>query len=318
MIDRAEVIVRGGNGGNGAVSFRREKFVPLGGPDGGDGGHGGNVWLVADGSLITLLAFRYRHRFEAERGQHGSGNKKHGKRGEDRIILVPPGTVVHTAEEGGEVQLADLSQAGERVLVARGGRGGRGNAHFATAVNRAPRVAERGEPGQERQLTLDLKLVAEVGIIGYPNVGKSSLLGRVSAAHPKIGDYPFTTTEPALGVVEVEGRRFVVADIPGLIEGAHRGRGLGHSFLRHIERTRVLLHLLDGTSLAPEEDFKKVNQELALYNPALLEKPQIVAVNKVDLPQVRGKTAALEEDLRPLGHPLFFVSALTGEGLEDV
>ncbi|MCL5074169.1 MAG: GTPase ObgE [Chloroflexi bacterium] len=312
--DEAKIYVKAGDGGNGAISFRREKYVPFGGPDGGDGGQGGHVYLRADAHLNTLLEFQRRRHFKAQRGGHGSGQNKHGADGQDLIIPVPPGTVVRLE---GEI-IADLVEPGQQVLVARGGRGGRGNARFATSTNQAPRLAEKGEAGEERWLSLELKLIADVGIIGYPNVGKSTFLSAVSRARPRIADYPFTTLSPNLGVTVVDETCFVLADIPGLIEGAHRGVGLGHTFLRHIERTRVLIHILDGTSTDPLADLENVNQELRLFNPALLAKPQILVLNKVDLPLSRARWASLKPQLYAHGLPVFAISALTGEGVEEV
>jgi len=316
MIDRVEIYVQGGDGGNGAVSFRREKFVPHGGPDGGDGGDGGSVFLEADGRKSTLSDLRFRRHYRAGRGGHGKGKNQHGRKGEDLALKVPRGTVVR-CKDTGEV-LADLTEEGVRVLVARGGRGGWGNAHFATSTNRAPRIAQKGEPGEGRWLVLDLKLIADVGLVGKPNVGKSTLLSRVSAARPKIAEYPFTSTEPVLGVVELGCHSFVLADIPGLIEGAHRGRGLGHEFLRHIERTRILIHLLDGKATNPLSDLEEITKELELFNPELLIKPQLVAVNKIDLPSVRKHLPQLKESLAQQDRPLFFISALTGEGVPEL
>ena len=316
MIDRVEIYVRGGDGGNGVVSFRREKFVPRGGPDGGDGGDGGSVFLEADGRKSTLSDLRFRRHYRAGRGGHGRGKNQHGRKGEDLVIKVPRGTVVRSRDTG-EV-LADLVEDGMRVLVAQGGRGGWGNAHFATSTNRTPRIAQKGEPGESRWLILDLKLIADAGLVGKPNVGKSTLLSRVSAARPKIADYPFTTTEPVLGVVELGYHSFVLADIPGLIEGAHAGRGLGHEFLRHIERTRVLIHLLDGNAADPLSDQEEIAKELQLFNPELLSKPQVLVVNKIDLPQVRERLPWLRESLAQGDRPLFFISALTGEGVPEL
>ena len=272
--DQAKIFVRAGNGGNGLASFRREKYVPFGGPDGGDGGHGGHVYLEVDPGLNTLLPFHYEQRYPAENGGNGRKSKKHGKQGADRIVKVPPGTVVYDDATG--EQLADLVVPGSRVRLARGGKGGLGNTHFATSTHQAPRLAEKGEPGEERWLRLELKLIADVGLVGYPNAGKSTLISAISAARPKIADYPFTTLEPNLGVVEVEGETFVVADIPGLIEGAHRGVGLGHEFLRHIERTRLLLHVVDAGSDDPLQAFRQVNEELTLYDEDLGRRPQLV------------------------------------------
>jgi GTP-binding protein len=318
MIDRVNIWVKAGDGGNGVMSFRREKFVPFGGPDGGDGGDGGSVFLLANRELSTLSHLGQRRHYRAGRGAHGKGKNQHGKRGEDLILAVPLGTMVQRKEDNKNVVLADLTVAGQRVLVAKGGHGGWGNAHFATPTNQAPRIAEKGKPGEEWQLMLDLKLLADAGIIGCPNVGKSTLLGSVSKASPKVADYPFTTTEPVLGVVELGYRSFVLAEIPGLIEGAHQGRGLGHDFLRHIERTRVLIHLLDGSAEHPLSDLNKTNEELRLFNPALGEKPQLVAVNKIDLPSVRARLPELRRMLREVESPVYFISAATGEGIAEL
>ncbi len=319
MIDRARIWVKAGDGGNGCVSFRREKFVPRGGPDGGNGGRGGDVYLVADPHLRTLYGVARQHRFEAERGQHGRGGGMDGRKGADRYVRVPVGTQVRRREADGSLTLVgDLDRPGKAVLVARGGRGGLGNAAFATPTRRAPRFAQRGEKGEEWELVLDLKLLADVGIVGMPNAGKSTLLACVTAARPKIADYPFTTLEPELGVAEVEGRELVLADIPGLIEGAHEGRGLGLDFLRHIERTRALVHLVDGSRPDPVGDLATVNAELVAAPGDLLSKPQVVAVNKVDLPEVRDRMAELREDFRRAGVEPLFVSAATGEGTREL
>jgi GTPase len=285
-LDTAQIFVKAGDGGNGASSFRREKFVPRGGPDGGDGGRGGSVYLRADPSVSTMLEFQHRRHYKAGRGGNGAGAKKHGKKGEDLVIRVPPGTVV-TSDDGDIA--TDLRQAGDEVMVARGGRGGLGNVHFATSTNRTPTVAQKGEPAEERSLRLELKTIADVGLIGYPNVGKSSLLAALTAARPKIGDYPFTTLTPNLGVADPDDLAFILADIPGLIAGAHRGIGLGHQFLRHVERARVLLHVVDASGDDPVQAYHDVRQELELYNPALAAKPELVALNKVDLPEVRDR-----------------------------
>jgi len=314
FVDKVKIYVKGGDGGNGVTSFRREKYIPEGGPDGGDGGRGGDVVFVVDEGLRTLLDFRYQRHFKAPRGEHGQGGNRHGKSGRDLEVAVPPGTTVIDAGNGDF--LADLTRPGQRAVIARGGRGGRGNAHFATATNQAPRFSEKGEPGQERWVILELKLIADVGLIGYPNVGKSTILAKVSAAKPKIADYPFTTLSPNLGVVSVPGGgSFVLADIPGLIEGAHQGVGLGHEFLRHIERTRVLIHVLDLSrpdSRGAWLDFQAVNRELQLYDPKLGEKRQLVAVNKVDLPVTRDLLPQVRAGFKKRGIEVFPISAATG------
>lgn len=307
--------MKAGDGGNGAVSFRREKFVPFGGPDGGDGGRGGSCYVVADAGMSTLYGLWRKRHFRAGRGAHGGGNRMHGRSGEDCIVRVPVGTVVSARRDGELQALADLEGDGQEALVARGGRGGRGNARFATSTNQAPRIAERGEAGEEVTLQLDLKLIADVGIVGKPSVGKSTLLAAASAARPRVADYPFTTTEPVLGVVGVGNHAFVLAEIPGLIEGAHLGHGLGHDFLRHAERTKVLIHLLDGSSPSLLDDMRDINRELELYSPLLAGKAQIAVVNKIDIPQVRERVPALERELASDQVPVFFISAATGEGV---
>jgi len=317
--DQARITVAAGKGGDGAVHMRREKYVPRGGPDGGDGGRGGSVYVAADPGLNTLLPFRFKRRFEAEPGRPGGRAKRHGAAGEDLVIRVPPGTVVRDAATG-EV-LADVVAPGEPVMVARGGRGGLGNVHFATATRQAPQFAQKGEPGETRELELELRLIADVGLIGYPNAGKSSLLAAISAARPKIADYPFTTLEPNLGVVGIDDESFVVADIPGLIEGAHRGAGLGLHFLRHIERTRLLVHVLDAAAMREDDPlaaFDRVNAELAHYSPALAKRPQIVAANKMDLPEARAHWPALAAALKQRGLSAFPISAAAREGLEPL
>lgn len=319
FIDEARIWAKAGDGGNGCVAFRREKYVPRGGPSGGDGGDGGDVVLECTDHLNTLLPFRYNREFRAERGRHGEGSNRHGAEGEDRVIRVPVGTLVF--EEGNAEPLFDFVAAGQRLVVARGGRGGRGNARFATSTNRAPRRADPGEPGKERRLRLELKLLADVGLVGFPNAGKSTLISRVSAAHPKIADYPFTTLEPCLGVVAVtEEESFVLADIPGLIEGAHRGHGLGTRFLRHIERTRLLVHLVDvsETGRDPGVDFHVVRGELAQYSPALLEKPVVVVANKIDQPGSSERAQELQAFCRAEGLPFLAISALRGDGLQEL
>ena len=319
MIDRVEVYVKGGDGGNGVVSFRREKFVPFGGPDGGKGGDGGSVYLVGDASIATLRGFRYRKHYRAGKGAHGRGQDKVGRRGENLQVKVPLGTLVRRKQEdGSRILLGDVVENGQRLLAARGGRGGFGNAHFSSSTNQAPRIAEKGERGEETWLLLDLKLIADVGIVGYPNAGKSTLLRTVSKARPKVADYPFTTLEPVLGVVELGYRSFVLADIPGIIEGAHRGLGLGFDFLRHIERTKVLIHLVDGSSETPLSDLRNLEGELVAYATALKEKPRIIAVNKVDLPEVQDRLPRLKREFRELGVPPYFVSAATGEGVGEL
>lgn len=317
--DYARIYVKGGDGGNGIVSFRREKYVPEGGPNGGDGGDGGNVIMVVNPGLRTLADFRYRRHYKADRGEHGQGKNKNGRNGRDLVLQVPPGTVVRDAETG-EI-LADLVSEEQEATVARGGRGGRGNASYATATNRAPTLADKGEPGEERWLELELKLLADVGLIGYPNVGKSTIISRVSEAKPKIANYHFTTVVPNLGMVRTpDGRSFVMADIPGLIEGASTGVGMGFRFLRHTERTRLLLHVLDisgSEGRDPLQDFEKVNRELRLYSAALAERPQLVVANKIDLPGAADNLNRLRQTL-PGNVEIYPVSALTGEGLPEL
>jgi GTP-binding protein len=320
FVDRARIVVHGGHGGNGCVSFRREKFVPRGGPDGGPGGDGGSLWLVADPSLKGLNAFRFVHTYEAERGRHGEGSNRAGRDGEDLIVRVPPGTVV-LQEDGGE-PLADLLRPGDRFLAARGGKGGRGNASFATSTHQAPREFEEGRLGEERTLVLELKSIADVGLVGFPNAGKSTFLSAVSAARPKIADYPFTTLEPHLGVVDLgRFRSLVVADIPGLIEGAHEGHGLGLQFLRHVERTRVLLHLVDVSEASgrdPARDREVIDAELEAFSPALAGKPQIVVATKIDTKPSPERLRTLARACERAGVPFFAVSAVSGEGMRDV
>jgi len=316
MLDEVEIVVRSGKGGGGAVGFRREKFVPFGGPDGGDGGRGGDVVIMADSAVSSLLAFKRKRSFRAGDGRGGRNQKRHGRKGEGLVLMVPPGTVVmERAQTGDRNTVADLEHAGERVVVARGGEGGRGNTHFASSTNQAPQLAEKGEAGEEKAVLFELRLIADVGIIGYPNVGKSTLLAAASAARPEIAGYPFTTREPALGVAEVGERSFILAEIPGLIDGAHLGHGLGHDFLRHITRTKMLIHLIDGSSSSPCEDMAKVNAELGLFDPALGQKRQLTVVNKIDLPQVRRRLAEMENDLSAVGVSPLFISAASGEGV---
>ncbi|MFV9504854.1 MAG: GTPase ObgE [Oscillochloridaceae bacterium umkhey_bin13] len=319
--DRATIEVRAGTGGGGAATFRREKFVPRGGPNGGDGGRGGHIYLVADPNLNTLLSFRYERKFAAEAGGNGQKNNMHGRQGKDFEIRVPPGTVVRANIEGVTYEV-DLAQPGQRLLAARGGRGGLGNIHFTTSVRQAPRIAELGEPGEALTLELELKLIADVGLVGFPNAGKSTLLSVISAARPKIANYPFTTLQPNLGMVEVGERdRFVVADIPGLIEGAHAGVGLGHDFLRHVERTRVLIHVVDAAGVDfrdPVDDFRQINEELRLYQPELADRPQVVALNKQDLPEARANLDRLRRELGVPPENLFPIAAATREGVDEV
>jgi GTP-binding protein len=315
FIDHLSIQVKAGDGGNGCVSFRREAFVPRGGPNGGDGGDGGSVILRADSQLHTLLDFRYKRQYSAQRGEHGRGKDQTGKRGPDLVIRVPVGTLIRDVSHG--ETLADLTVPGQEIVVARGGRGGRGNSHFATPTRQAPTFAEPGTPGEERTLTLELKLLADVGLVGLPNAGKSTLLAAISAARPKVAAYPFTTLEPALGVVTwAEGRSFVAADIPGLIEGAHEGRGLGFQFLRHVERTAFLLHLVDVSEAAghhPVEDLESVRRELALTHPELVAKPFAVVGTKLDA--ATGDEGVLEAYCRDQGWLYFGISAATGRGV---
>ncbi len=282
FIDEARIYVKAGAGGNGCISFRREKFIPKGGPDGGNGGRGGNVVIRAEKQLNTLLDFKYRKHYRGERGEHGRGKNQVGKSGKEELLKVPCGTLIRDAQRG-EI-LADLVNHADEIIIARGGRGGRGNAEFATSTNQAPRIAEPGTPGEERELLLELKLLADVGLVGLPNAGKSTLISAISAARPRIADYPFTTLTPNLGIVYyAEGKTFTVADIPGLIEGAHKGKGLGTQFLRHIERTRVLAFLVDSTSENPGKDYRVLMNELKAFDPALLKKPRVVVLTKKDI-----------------------------------
>jgi len=317
VIDRVEIAVKAGKGGDGAISFRREKFVPYGGPDGGDGGEGGSVVVKADPAVTDLRKFGTKRLYRAGNGEAGRGKKKHGRRGEDVILSVPTGTVVSQKDQlGGDIIIADLDEPGRRAVVVRGGKGGLGNIHFSSSTNQVPRMAQQGEAGEEGSVLLELRLIADAGIIGYPNVGKSTLLAAASAARPKIAGYPFTTLEPALGAVEVGRQSFVLAEIPGLVADAHLGRGLGHGFLRHIMRTRLLVHLVDGSAESPLDDMIRVNNELSLFDSALARKPQLVAVNKIDLPQVRARRVGIRDDFRRAGVKVLFVSAETGEGVD--
>ncbi len=319
FVDYVKIHVKSGKGGKGCVSFRREKFIPRGGPDGGDGGNGGDVIIKADPQLYTLLDHRYRKNYHAENGQHGMGKNRHGRNGKDMIIRVPAGTVVKDAETGRII--ADLNSPDAQCVVAKGGRGGLGNAHFATPTRQAPRYAQPGEPGQEKDLILELKLIADVGLIGLPNAGKSTLISRISGARPKIADYPFTTLVPNLGVVKVDDlRSFVVADIPGLIEGAHSGAGLGHRFLRHVERTRLLLHLVDVSEMTdglPSSNLEKINKELELYSSELSRKPQIIVATKIDIADT-GRLNDIRNYCKIKVLKLFEISAVRGDGLKEL
>ncbi|MDQ2997339.1 MAG: GTPase ObgE [Chloroflexota bacterium] len=318
FFDRAEIIVQAGDGGDGSAGFRREAHVPRGGPDGGDGGRGGHIYLLADQHLNTLLPFRDQRKFKATRGGNGGGSRKHGRDGSDLIIRVPPGTVARVAIEGQDYEL-DLAAPGMRLLAARGGKGGLGNVHFATSTHQVPRIAELGQPGEAYAIDLELKLLADVGLVGYPNAGKSTLLSIISAARPKIGAYPFTTLQPNLGVVGVGDYSFVVADIPGLIEGAHRGVGLGFDFLRHIERTRLLLHLVDAAGVDgrdPIDDYRQINEELRQYQPELARRPQIVVLNKTDLPEAQDNLERLRAAITLPSAEVFEISAATRAGVD--
>ena len=320
FVDLVKINVKAGRGGNGCLSFRREKFVPKGGPDGADGGRGGSIYLEASPGLHTLADYEFRKRFNAPNGEHGRGKKQVGKNGQDLTIHVPCGTIVYNNEDGS--LLGDLVEPGERIMVARGGRGGHGNAYYANSVRRAPRFAEKGEEGGERSLLLELKLIADVGLVGFPNAGKSSLLKAISNAEPKIAGYPFTTLSPNLGLLAVDDERIVLADVPGLVAGASRNKGLGIYFLRHIERTRVLLHVLDiGSPESIEEiiaQWKTVREEFSAYNSHLLDRPYMVVGNKKDLVQEDWRVKKLSEHLGALNIPCIFTSALTGEGIQDL
>jgi GTP-binding protein len=322
FVDEVDIHVEAGHGGRGCLAFRREKFVPRGGPSGGDGGLGGSVFVVASPHTNTLINYRFHPEFSAERGEHGQGSNRTGRSGGNLELAVPIGTLVY--EKTGDLErplhlLADLAEQGQRVLVAKGGRGGLGNAHFATSTNRAPRKVQPGEAGETRELRLELRLLADVGLVGFPNAGKSTLISRISAARPKIADYPFTTLTPNLGVVQLSGdRSFVVADVPGLIEGAHRGLGLGHQFLRHLERTKVLVHLVDVSSASgrdPVEDFETVRRELDLFDPAFASRPQIVAANKMDAADEEERVTKLEKRANTLRLPFYRISGVTGHGV---
>jgi GTP-binding protein len=313
MIDLVQIHAISGSGGNGAVSFRREKYVPRGGPDGGDGGRGGDVILYADPGVTTLAHLRFKRVYKAESGESGAKRHRHGRNGTSLTINVPMGTIVTVP---GTHEEYDLAEPGSHLVIAKGGEGGRGNARFASSIRQAPGFAEKGLPGEEKDLRLELKLLADVGIVGLPNAGKSTLLRAVSRAQPEVGDYPFTTLEPVLGVVDMGMEAFVMADLPGLIEGAHEGVGLGYQFLRHIERTRVLLHLLDGSSADPVNDYTVVRRELEMYDARLKDRPEVIAVNKIDIPDVRERLETLRTRLHP--HAVMAVSGATGEGTREL
>ncbi len=320
FIDEAKIYVRSGRGGNGCVSFRREKFVPRGGPNGGDGGNGGDVVLKAAANKNSLLDFRYKQHYRARNGQHGRGKNQHGKTAPSLTIPVPMGTVVKNYET--DEIMGDLVSDGQEIVVAKGGRGGRGNSHFKTSVNRAPKYAEQGGEEEEKTIKLELKLLADVSVIGFPNAGKSSLITKISAARPKVADYPFTTLIPNLGVVSYdEGKTFVVADVPGLIKGAHTGAGLGITFLKHIERTKIIIHLIDISPLTkrdPVGDYKILNNELEAYSPDLKKKPQIVALNKIDLREANKRLVEIRKKFKKIGVEVFPISAVTGEGINEL
>jgi GTP-binding protein len=317
FVDEAKILVKAGDGGNGCVSFRREKYVPKGGPDGGDGGKGGSVYFQAVEDLDTLIDFAGKHHWHAHNGQPGSGSNKHGANGQDQIIPVPPGTLIYDADL--DLMLKDLNAVGMKVCVCRGGRGGKGNKAFATSTNQTPRYAEPGKKGQERNIRLELKLIADVGLVGMPNAGKSTLISRCSAARPKIADYPFTTLEPVLGIVELSDyRRFIMADIPGLIEGSHKGAGLGIEFLKHIERTRIIVHILDimpTDGSAPAKNYKAIRKELKLYSKALAEKEEVIVANKIDLDPAGRIVKELKKKTRKKIYP---ISAVTGAGVKEL
>lgn len=319
FVDQVKIYVKGGDGGDGMVAFRREKYVPKGGPAGGDGGNGANVVFQVEEGLRTLMDFRYQRHFKAPRGEHGMSKNQHGKNSKDMIVKVPPGTIVTDANTGAVI--ADLVEHGQQAVIAKGGRGGRGNSRFATPANPAPELSEKGEPGQERDIIMELKLLADVGLVGFPSVGKSTLLSVVSAARPKIAEYHFTTIAPNLGMVETEdGRSFVLADLPGLIEGAHSGVGLGHQFLRHIERTRVIIHVIDMAATEgrdPYEDYLTINNELKEYNLRLTERPQVIVANKMDMPDAEENLKEFKEKLGD-DYPIFPISAVTREGLREL
>ena len=318
FIDRVNIFVKAGNGGNGCIAFARQKHR-RGGPDGGNGGKGGSVFLEIDKRLKTLSDLRYHPHYRAKNGSHGQGKRKTGKSGEDLIVKIPPGTVVKNRKS--KELIADLVESGERILVAKEGKGGKGNASLASSLDPAPRFAENGQPGEEKELAVELKLIADVGLVGYPNSGKSTLLASLTRARPKIAPYPFTTLSPNLGVVSFKGREFILADIPGLIEGAHKGKGIGIDFLRHIERTRLLIHIIDLTGYEehpPLSNFRAINEELTFHNPQLFQRPQIVAANKIDLEEARKHLPAFQKEIESQGYKVYPISALTGEGTKEL
>lgn len=320
FIDRARIFVKAGDGGNGLVAFRREKYIAAGGPNGGDGGKGGDVVFTVDPGLNTLADFRYKKHYYGESGEHGGTFNKTGRSGKDLVVRVPPGTLVRD-EKTGQI-IADLTEEGQAVVIAKGGNGGKGNQHFATSTRQVPNFAKSGDPGEERWVILELKLLADVGLVGFPNAGKSTILSMVSEAKPKIADYPFTTLEPQLGVVSLDRENsFVIADIPGLIEGAHAGTGLGHEFLRHIERTRMIIHVVDIAAIDgrdPIQDFEVINKELEEYNPVIMEKLQVVAANKIDLPDVEENLKRFTDYVEGNGYKVFPISAATGKGVKEL
>jgi GTP-binding protein len=320
FIDSARIYIKSGDGGNGIVSFRREKYIAAGGPDGGDGGKGGDVIFAVDEGMLTLSDFRYKRHYKAQNGQNGGPSNRTGRSGEDLVIKVPPGTIIRDEETG--LVLADLTKADQKVVIAKGGKGGKGNRHFATSTRQVPNFAQSGDPGEERWIIMELKLLADAGLIGFPNAGKSTILSVVSAANPKIANYPFTTVQPNLGVVSLnEGNSFVLADIPGLMEGAHEGVGLGHEFLKHIERTKVLIHVVDVAGVDgrdPLNDFDVINEELKKYSPSLAKKPQVVAANKIDLPDGQGKIEDFKKNIEARGYKVFAVSAATNKGIREL
>lgn len=320
FVDSAKIYIKAGNGGNGSVSFRREKYIPAGGPDGGDGGRGGDVIFTVDSGMSTLMDFRYKKKYHAQNGEDGRGAKSYGKDGEDIVIKVPPGTLIRDAKTGHVI--ADMIKPEQKFVAAKGGKGGWGNTHFATPTRQAPKFAKSGEPGEEREIILELKLLADVGLVGFPNVGKSTILSVVSQARPKIANYHFTTLNPNLGVVSLgEGNSFVLADIPGLIEGAHEGVGLGHEFLRHIERTRLFIHVVDVSGIEgrdPVADFDAVNRELQEYNEELMKRPQVIAANKMDLPGADEYFEIFKDEMEGRGYKVFGISAATNKGIREL